>query len=236
MDRLAAFRSRLSAWWARVWLRVWPILRTVIGVALLGLTAWVLWVFRPVAWDNRFLELMQSRPENANIPWGWLEGGREAFRVWTRAYRVPGRLAYELFHEESRGKVNAYNATSRCRGLGQIHETTAEWFHRTHPSVGLYRNGKLDTHRLYEPAINVRVSLWAFRWALDKHKDNAERALVSYNAGYGTWGKAAAGQTYAESILSRTSWKYRVMLAVRKQLIKLSVFVKGESHVTEETN
>lgn len=212
----------------------------VSGAATVVLAAVLFVALQPrVAWDERFMTLVQEQAANETVQWGWLREGQEAFRTWTQAYHIPGRLAYELFHEESRGKVYAHNATSGCRGLGQIHETTAQWFHSVHPDVGIYEKGKLVPRRLYEPAVNVRVSLWALRWALDKHNGNVESALVTYNAGYGSWSKAAAGRVYAEAILGRTSWWYGPCLGVRKCLTRFSLRrilpPKGDTNVKEKT-
>lgn len=177
-----------------------------------------------VSWDYKFFLLLYEQPANKGIPLLWIWEGVEAFDKYAREYRIPKKLAYEVMKEESRGKVFAHNKKSGCRGLKQIHEETAKWFHRLHPELGIYRKGKLDVHRLYEPKINIRVGLHALRWSLDYCNGNTEAALVAYNAGSGIWGKARAGTSYAETVLSRTSLRYRACLWARNILKRFSLY------------
>lgn len=177
-----------------------------------------------VSWDYKFFRLLYDHPKNKNVPLIWIWEGVKAFDTYTKEYRVSKRLAYEVFNEESRGEVFAYNKKSACRGVGQIHEVTAKYFHLIHPKLHIFRKGKIDPHRLYEPAVNIRVSMWALRWGLDYCDGNEEAALVVYNAGSGVYRKTAAGMSYAETILSRTSLRYRACLWARKILKRFSLY------------
>lgn len=86
---------------------------------------------------------------------------------------------------ESGGNPNAYNETSKCRGLMQISEIVLkEWNTRENHQV-------LETRDLYNKAVNITIGTWYINTRIPqmlkayKIPDTIDNRLWAYNAGIG---------------------------------------------------
>lgn len=141
---------------------------------------------------------------------------REAFKtakgdefrlIQTHEYLT--HIFLSMIYTESKGVIDARGDKGKAYGLTQIWLGTARDYFEVEP------------HELYDPQINVRVSMLHFRYLLTEYRGNFTLALLAWNRGKATvdnmiaWGKSPANG-YGARVFNASVTATRYNLAVRR--------------------
>lgn len=133
--------------------------------------------------------------------------GDEFRLIQTHEYLT--HIFLSMIYTESKGVIDARGDKGKAYGLTQIWLSTARDY-----------APELEPHELYDPQINVAVSMLHFRYLLQEYRGNFTLALLAWNRGKGkvdsmiAWGRSPANG-YGAKVFNASVTATRYNLASR---------------------
>ena len=134
--------------------------------------------------------------------------GDEFRLIQTQEYLT--HIFLSLIYVESKGVVDARGDKGKAYGLTQIWLSTARDYIDVEP------------HELYDPQVNVAVSMLHFRYLLTEYRGNFTLALLAWNRGKGkvdkmiAWGRSPANG-YGAKVFNASVTAIRYNLSASRQ-------------------